>query len=108
MKKHGKVYSLVTKAEIGPNNGKKYSIDEKIFIKEENLIEIKKILDFKKSFNNVVRVIKGTNFNYFSEKAKNIFFKESYSVTGAVDRMGMRLDGTNLENIVNTNNNQKV
>jgi len=51
----------------------------------------------------VVKVIKGTNFDYFSDKAKNIFFKELYSVTGSVDRMGMRLDGANLENIVNTN-----
>ena len=104
LKKTWKSYSINTKAEIGPNNGKKYSINEKIFIKEDEFKKLKeRSVHFKKSFNNVVKVIKGTNFNYFSEKAKTIFFKELYSVTGSVDRMGMRLDGANLENIVNTN-----
>ena len=104
LEKIWKSYSINTKAEIGPNNGKKYSINEKIFIKEDGFKELKeRSINFKKSFNNVVKVIKGTNFDYFSEKAKNIFFKELYSVTGSVDRMGMRLNGVNLENIVNTN-----
>ena len=31
-----KSFSINTKAQIGPNNGKKYSINEKIFIKEAN------------------------------------------------------------------------
>ena len=104
LEKTWKSYSINTKAGIGPNNGKKYSINQKIFIKEDRFKEIKeRSVNFKKSFNNVVKVIKGTNFDYFSEKAKNIFFKELYSVTGSVDRMGMRLNGVNLENIVNTN-----
>jgi len=47
--------------------------------------------------------LKGTNFDYFSEESKNKFFKEEYSVTKLSDRMGMRLDGPKLENIVNTN-----
>ena len=99
-----KSYSINTKAKIGPNNGKKYSVDEKIFIKKSTLENTQnKKIDYKDSFNNIVRVIKGTNFNYFSKEAKNIFFNQAYSVTRLVDRMGMRLDGPNLENIVNTN-----
>ena len=99
-----KSYSINTKAQIGPNNGKKYSINEKIFIKKSTLENTQnKKIDYKDSFNNIVRVIKGTNFNYFSKEAKNIFFNQAYSVTRLVDRMGMRLDGPNLENIVNTN-----
>ena len=99
-----KSYSVNTKAQIGPNNGKKYSINEKIFIKKSTLENTQnKKIDYKDSFNNIVRVIKGTNFNYFSKEAKNIFFNQAYSVTRLVDRMGMRLDGPNLENIVNTN-----
>ena len=97
-------YSVNTKAEIGPNEGKKYSINEKIFIKKsttENVIDRK--INYKESFNNIVRVIKGTNFHYFSDEAKKIFFKEKYSVTRLLDRMGMRLDGATLVNIVNTN-----
>ena len=97
-------YSINTKAQIGPNDGKKYSINEKIFIKKSNIENIKnKKINYKDSFNNTIRVIKGTNFDYFSKEAKNIFFNQTYSVTRLVDRMGMRLDGPNLENIINTN-----
>ena len=96
--------SINTKAQIGPNNGKKYSINEKILIKKSTVKKIKyRKISYKNSFNNIVRVIKGTNFDYFSNEAKNIFFKEEYSVTRLVDRMGMRLDGPNLENVVDTN-----
>jgi len=99
-----KSFSINTKAQIGPNNGKKYSTSEKIFIKKPSLKNIKyKKIDYKNSYNNFVRVIKGTNFDYFSNEAKNIFFNEEYSVTRLADRMGIRLDGPNLENIVNTN-----
>jgi len=99
-----KSYSINTKAQIGPNNGKKYSINEKIFIKESNIKNIKNNqINYKDLFNNIVRVVKGTNFDYFSNEAKNIFFKEKYTVSRLVDRMGMRLDGPNLENIINTN-----
>jgi biotin-dependent carboxylase-like uncharacterized protein len=104
LEKTWKSYSINTKAEIGPNNGKKYSINEKIFIKKspnEN-IRFKKI-DYRNSFNNIIRVIKATNFDYFSDKSKNTFFSEKFSVSRLVDRMGMRLDGPILENIVNTN-----
>ena len=96
--------SINTKAQIGPNDGKKYSTNDKIFIKKSTVekIEYKKI-SYKNYFNNIIRVIKGTNFDYFSEEAKNIFFKEEYSVTRLVDRMGMRLEGQNLKNIVDTN-----
>ena len=97
-------YSINTKAQIGPNDGKKYSINEKIFIKKSHIENIKdKKINYKDSFDNIIRVIKGTNFNYFSNESKNIFFNETYSVTRLTDRMGMRLDGPNLENKVNTN-----
>ena len=99
-----KSYSINTKAKIGPNNGKKYSINENIIIKKSNIENIKNNqIDYKNLFNNIVRVIKGTNFDYFSNQAQNIFFKEKYTVSRLVDRMGMRLDGLNLENTVNTN-----
>ena len=104
LEKVWKSYSINTKAEIGPNNGKKYSINEKIIIKKsikENT-ETKKI-NYKNSFNNIIRVIKGTNFDYFSNEAKNIFFNKKFSITRLADRMGMRLDGPSLENIVSTN-----
>ena len=50
-----------------------------------------------------IRVIKGTNFNYFSEEGKKIFFKNEFKVSKLSDRMGMRLEGKKIENIVDTN-----
>ena len=97
-------YSINTKAQIGPNDGKKYSINEKIYIKKSNVENVKdKKINYKNYFDNTIRVIKGTNFDYFSNESKNIFFNKTYSVTQLVDRMGMRLDGPNLNNVINTN-----
>jgi len=97
-------YSINTKANIGPNKGKKYSIEDKIFIKSLNLQKIKEIkLDYSVSSDNIIRVIKGTNFDYFSSKAQNQFFNQNFSVTKLADRMGIRLSGCKLENIVRTN-----
>ena len=39
----------------------------------------------------------------FQKKQKINFFSEGYSVSNLSDRMGMRLEGPTLENIVNTN-----
>ncbi len=97
-------YSINTKANIGPNNGKKYSKDDKIFIKNSNLQKIKVLdLNYSKLSDNIIRVIKGTNFDYFSSKAQNQFFNQKFLVTKLTDRMGIRLNGYKLENIVRTN-----
>ena len=97
-------YSINTKAKIGPNDGEKFSAGGKIYIKKskvENFMEKK--IDYKDSLEKSIRVIKGTNFNYFSEEAKNKFFKDEYLVTKLSDRMGMRLEGSKLDNIVSSN-----
>ena len=97
-------YSVNTKAKVGPNNGEKFSENEKIYIKKakvKNFLEKK--LKYKMFLEKTIRTIKGTNFNYFSEDSKNKFFQEEYLVTKQTDRMGMRLEGPKLENIVNTN-----
>jgi len=104
LKKIWNSYSINTKAGIGPNNGKKFSIGEKIFIKNEfNEVLRERQIGFENSREKVIRVMKGTNFDFFSEKSKKIFFTESFKITNLVDRMGIRLSGPELENIVNTN-----
>ena len=97
-------YSINSKANIGPNNGNKFSINEKILIKnrESNQVPQKKI-NFNNTPNSLIRILKGTNFNYFSEDSKNKFFKEKYLITNLTDRMGMRLKGSTLKNLKNTN-----
>ena len=97
-------YSVNTKAKIGPNNGEKFSAGEKIYIKKSEVNNfVKKKIEYKNSVEATIRTTKGTNFDYFSKEAKNKFFKEEYLVTNLSDRMGMRLEGPKLENIVNTN-----
>tara|TARA_B100001540_G_scaffold151424_1_gene134172 strand:- start:249 stop:1202 length:954 start_codon:yes stop_codon:yes gene_type:complete len=97
-------YSINTKANIGPNNGKKLSINEKIQIKNTNKVQASdRKIDYKNESNNYIRVIKGTNFDYFSAESQSKFFKEEYSITNLTDRMGMRLKGSTLENIKSTN-----
>ena len=97
-------YSINAKANIGPNNGKKYSVKDKIFIKDPKLKKIKKLeLNYSELSDNIIRVIKGTNFDYFSKEAQNSFFNQEFSVSKLADRMGIRLSGHKLENVVSTN-----
>ena len=97
-------YSVNTKAKVGPNNGEKFSSGEKIYIKKSKVNNfINKKINYEKSLDKNIKIIKGTNFDYFLEEAKNKFFKEEFLVTNLSDRMGMRLEGPKLNNIVNTN-----
>ena len=50
-----------------------------------------------------IRIIKGTNFDYFSDKGKKIFLEKEFIVSKLTDRMGMRLEGPKIENIIDTN-----
>ncbi len=95
--------SINTKANIGSNNGKKLNFGQNIKFKKINLNQdIKKINYINTKIENI-RVIKGTNFDYFSEEGKKIFYEKEFIVSKLSDRMGMRLEGPKIENIVNTN-----
>ena len=95
--------SINTKANIGANNGKKIEDGQKIYISKIN----KNLNDKKLNYINTkienIRVIQGTNFDYFSDEGKNIFFEREFTVSKLTDRMGMRLEGPKIENIVDTN-----
>ena len=95
--------SINTKANIGSNNGKKLEGGQKIYMTKINQNLNNKKLDYINSKIENIRVIRGTNFNYFSEKGKNIFLGNKFKVSKLSDRMGMRLEGSKIENIVNTN-----
>ncbi len=104
LQKEWNSYSTNTKANIGPNNGKKYSLGNKIFINKNAPKKInEKKINYKQSFDNIIRVIKGTNFDYFSIKAQNMFFNQMFSVANLADRMGIRMNGPKIENIINSN-----
>jgi len=95
--------SINTKANIGSNDGKKLSDGQKINVCKINLNQKNNKINYLNSKIENIRVIKGTNFDYFSEEGKKIFFEKEFIVSKLSDRMGMRLEGPKIENIVNTN-----
>ena len=95
--------SINTKANIGSNNGRKIFDGQEINLKEINDDYTKKKLEYFNSKIEKIRIIKGTNYDYFSEKGKKIFFNKEFKVSKLSDRMGMRLEGEKIENIVDTN-----
>ena len=95
--------STLVRANIGPNEGKKINIRNKIPLKTNR--EDKNNYTANVSFErkNIIRVLKGPQFDYFSESSKKEFFSKEYKITNLTDRMGMRLEGKILKNIVSTN-----
>ena len=95
--------SVNTKANIGANSGKKLENNQKINISKINKDLNNKKLNYINTKIENIRIVKGTNFDYFSEQGKKIFLEKEFSVSKLSDRMGMRLEGPKIENIVNTN-----
>jgi antagonist of KipI len=95
--------STLVKARIGPNNGSKITLEDKITTNKNRKNEN----NFKASIlpenSNTIRVLKGPQYDFFSEKSKKLFFSQLYKISNLTDRMGMRLEGQTLKNIVNTN-----
>jgi len=95
--------STNTKAKIGANDGKKIETDQLIKIIDLNYQNLNRKLEYIDSKIENIRIIKGTNFNYFSEKSIKSFFDNKFTVTKLTDRMGMRLEGVKIENDIDTN-----
>tara|TARA_B110000116_G_C16492718_1_gene427654 strand:+ start:23 stop:676 length:654 start_codon:yes stop_codon:yes gene_type:complete len=95
--------STFIKAKVGPNNGRKLDLEDKIKINKisKNQNKFQANVSYERS--NIIRVLKGPQYNYFSEESKKIFFSQLYKITNLTDRMGMRLEGKILKNIINTN-----
>ena len=95
--------SINTNAKIGSNNGKKLENNQTIKLLKLNSNKDKKKIDYTNSKVENIRVIKGTNFNYFSDEGIKTFFDKKFIVSKLSDRMGMRLQGNKINNVVNTN-----
>ena len=95
--------STNTKANIGANGGKKLELNQKINISSINENLNHKSLKYINTKIQNIRILKGTNFDYFSEKGKDTFLNKEFTVSKLSDRMGMRLEGAHIENIVDTN-----
>jgi len=95
--------STLVRANIGPNEGKKINIKNKIPLKTNRKEKNNYTANVSLEKKNVIRVLKGPQFDYFSESSKKEFFSKEYKITNLTDRMGMRLEGKILKNIVSTN-----
>ena len=96
--------STLTRSGIGPNDGKKIHENLKIFFRNKNENYKKNKIKWENQLNNnIIRVIKGPQFHYFSEKSIKEFFVNKYKITNNSDRMGMRLQGYKIENIISHN-----
>ena len=95
--------STNTKANIGSNDGKKLADNQNIYIKEINKNLVSKKLNYINTKIENIRVIKGTNFDYFSDQSKKVFFENEFMVSKLSDRMGMRLEGQKIDNVVSSN-----
>ena len=95
-------FSTTVRAKVGPNNGNKLIDGEKIALNNSKDYQ-QRGLNFLNSKIEFIRVMKGTNFDYFSDKSIKDFFSTNFEVTKLTDRMGMRLQGSKLTNIKDTN-----
>ena len=96
-------YSTTTRAGVGGNNGIKILVNQKIYINNSKDILKNKKINFLNSKIEFIRILKGTNFDYFSENSIQNFFSKEFTVTKLTDRMGMRLKGPILDNNKETN-----
>jgi len=95
--------STLVKAGIGPNKGNKIKISDKIYFNKFNQNKNKGLKISQKANNNIIRVLKSSQYNFFSKESQNKFFSTQYKITNLTDRMGMRLEGESLKNIVSAN-----
>jgi len=96
-------FSTTARAGVGGNNGNKILVNQKIYINNAKDILNNKKINFLNSKIEFIRILKGTNFDYFTEKSIKKFFSEDFTVTKLTDRMGMRLKGPILDNNKETN-----
>ena len=98
-----KSVSILLRAQIGPNEGKKIKINDKINIKINSKNKKNFSTKAPKKNKSTIRVLKGPQFNYFSKESKKYFFSKEYKISNLTDRMGMRLEGLILKNITSAN-----
>ena len=98
-----KSVSVLVRAEIGPNEGKKIKVNDKINIKRNRKVEKNFVANFSNKKNDTIRVLKGPQYDYFAKESLTDFFSKNYKISKLTDRMGMRLEGSIMKNVVSTN-----
>ena len=96
-------FSTTVRANVGSNSGKKLSKNEKFLIKDFKNKNISKNIQYINSKVEYIRILKGTNFDYFSDDSINDLTSKKFLVSKLSDRMGMRLQGSKIKNMKETN-----
>ena len=96
-------YSTFSRANVGPYNGKKLFLKQKIFINKRNRPLQSKQVKYLNSKIEYIRILKGTNYDYFSKEGIDNFLTKEFLVTKLTDRMGMRIAGPKIQNIKEKN-----
>ena len=96
-------YSTFSRAKIGPFKGEKLFVNQKILINKTSNFKTQKKIKYVNTKIEYIRIIKATNFDYFSKKAVENFLNKEFIVTKLTDRMGMRIKGPIIENIKEKN-----
>ena len=96
-------FSTTVRANVGSNNGNKLSKNEKFLIKDIINKNISKNIEYINSKVEYIRILKGTNFDYFSDNSINDLTSKKFIVSKLSDRMGMRLQGSKIKNMKETN-----
>ena len=71
-----KSVSILSRAQIGPNEGQKIKINDKINIKINSKNKKNFSAKFTKKNNSTIRVLKGPQFDYFSKESQKDFFSK--------------------------------
>ena len=103
LKKNFGSFSTHVRSNVGTNNGNKIKKNENFFIKDFKNKHANKSLEYMNSKIEYIRILKGTNFNYFFEQSIKEFTSKEFLVTKLSDRMGMRLQGPKIKNLKETN-----
>ena len=96
-------FSTTVRANVGSNNGNKLSKNEKFLIKDIKNKNISKNIQYINSKVEYIRILRGTNFDYFSDDSINDLTSKKFLVSKLSDRMGMRLQGSKIKNMKETN-----
>ena len=96
-------FSTTVRANVGSNNGNKLSKNEKFLIKDIINKNISKNIEYINSKVEYIRILKGTNFDYFCDESINDLTSKKFLVSKLSDRMGMRLKGSKIKNMKETN-----
>ena len=96
-------FSTTVRANVGSNNGNKLSKNEKFLINDIKNKYISKNIQYINSKVEYIRILKGTNFDYFSDNSINDLTSKKFIVSKLSDRMGMRLQGSKIKNMKEKN-----